>query len=91
MIPALLRMIITDHQSVFVMPLLVINALSAISVTGGMGHDRDGITGTVPTGQPDAPGKALAETGITVRSGNSSLILTGARVRRLDPVGMNRE
>jgi hypothetical protein len=33
-------MIITDHQTVFVLSLLVINALSAISVTGGMGHDR---------------------------------------------------
>jgi hypothetical protein len=29
-------MIITGHQTVFVLSLLVINALSAISVTGGM-------------------------------------------------------
>jgi len=44
-----------------------------------MGHERDRITGTVPTGGSYAPGKALAGTGTTVRSGNSSLILTGRR------------
>jgi hypothetical protein len=60
-------------------------------MAGGMGHERDRITRTVPTGQSHAPGKALAGTGTTVRSGNSSLILTGRRVRRLHQVGMNRE
>lgn len=59
-------MIIIGQHIVLIQSLSAINALRAIS--GAL------ITGTVLTGQPDAPGKALAATGTTVRSGNSSLI-----------------
>jgi hypothetical protein len=45
-------MIIIDHQIALVQSLLVINALSAISVTGGMGYDGDGITEQFPPGGP---------------------------------------